>query len=627
MIDAYNERTTIDEALTKADYRKDGLRWIRPGGQHKSVSVKDGRSFHHHTADPMHDDYWHRPFDFVCKLQFGGDCKEAVRALAEEMGLNRAAGAGGDADLATDKPEIDAGCEDAPKVTRAAWAAIRQGNDPKRLFRFGGRVVRTENGDEGELLLQDITLDRMRYELSEAASWFRWGKEGRGKEGRGKEAKFVKTSAWPGDKVVRNVLATPDIDLPCLTRIVEAPVFGPDGSLLTAPGFHSGSRTYYAPAAGLTIPALPDRPDSNDVASARDLLSWELLGDFPFCSDSERAHALAFLLLPFARDLIDGATPLHLVEKPQAGTGATLLVDLLAFPATGHPINAMTEARDEDEWRKRITAALRSGLAFLVIDNLKRRLDSAAVSSAITAPTWTDRLLGSSVIVKTPVRCVWGATGNNPAVSSEIARRTIRIRLDAKLDRPWLRTGFRHPDIRAWAKQTRGQLIWAALVLIRAWIAAGKPRGSMRLGMFESWSEIMGGIMDAAGLPGFLANLNEFYEETDAEGAAIREFIATWWLEFKDKPVTTADLYTLAVAHQIDLIPMKEGNERTDKMRLGRFIGSQRDRVFTIDATEADQNQAPQVVSSPQTISLKVTPSGSQHNVKMWNLVRMGVGQ
>ena len=124
----------------------------------------------------------------------------------------------------------------------------------------------------------------------------------------------------------------------------------------------------------------------------------------------------------------------------------------------------MTEGRDEDEWRKRITAKLRTGAAYALIDNLRNRLDSAAVSSAITATTWEDRLLGVSNVIRLPVRCVWLGTGNNVALSNEIARRTVRSRLDAKRDQPWRGRNFKHPDLRGWLRENRGELVWAALV-------------------------------------------------------------------------------------------------------------------------------------------------------------------
>jgi len=65
-----------------------------------------------------------------------------------------------------------------------------------------------------------------------------------------------------------------------------------------------------------------------------------------------------------------------------------------------------------------------------------------------------------------PVRCVWATTANNPTMSTEIARRSIRIRLDPKVDRPWQRENFLHKDLRAYTTEHRGILIWACLVMI-----------------------------------------------------------------------------------------------------------------------------------------------------------------
>jgi hypothetical protein len=63
----------------------------------------------------------------------------------------------------------------------------------------------------------------------------------------------------------------------------------------------------------------------------------ELAGDFPFVSDSDRAHWLAALLLPFVRRMINGPTPLHFVEAPCNGAGKSLLCDIISIVATGEP--------------------------------------------------------------------------------------------------------------------------------------------------------------------------------------------------------------------------------------------------------------------------------------------------
>ena len=133
----------------------------------------------------------------------------------------------------------------------------------------------------------------------------------------------------------------------------------------------------------------------------------------------------------------------------------------------------------------------------------------------ITAGEVEDRLLGVSQTVVLPVRCTLAATANNPTLSDEMARRTARIRLDAGVEFPENRKGFRHTDLLAWARANRGDLIWASLTLARAWICAGRPTdGVAPLGGFESWSRVMGGILEVAGIEGFLGNVAELRAET-----------------------------------------------------------------------------------------------------------------
>jgi hypothetical protein len=470
-----------------------------------------------------------------------------------------------------DAPKIDASIKDLAVITPLAWAALQQANDPPSIFRHGGLAARIESGDNGEPTIKALDLYRMRHHLARAATWV---------EIRHNGNEVVERSVAPPKDVVNDVLATPDLPLPILMRIVEAPTFAPDGTLQTTPGYHPCGKVFYSPRAGFDVPDVPGRPTGHDIEHARDIITDELLHDFPFVGDAERAHAVALLLLPFARDLIDGPTPLHLIEKPTPGTGATLMVDALAYPSIGRPIPTLTEGRDEDEWRKRLTAKLSSGSPFIFIDNLRRRLDSAAIASAITSPAWEDRILGASSVVKIPVRCVWIASGNNPALSSEMARRTVRIRLDAKQDRPWLRSGFRHVDLRAWAGENRGLLVSSALTIIRAWLVAGRPSGHQTLGMFESWAKTLGGILAVAGVPGFLSNLAEFYDDSDAEGQTWREFLAAWWEKYQEAEVKVSELWPIAA----DVgLPMGDKGDQSQRIVLGKMLAEKRDRVFELD--------------------------------------------
>lgn len=490
-------------------------------------------------------------------------------------------------------PTLDADERHLPRIVPLAWDALSAANDPPRLFSFGGLLTRLRRDANDLPQTEPLTEDRLRYELARAANWEAARKGG-----------ALLTS--PPTIVVRDMLADPKPPLPPLDAIVAAPSFATDGSVQTEPGYHPASRAYYAPAAGFAVPAVPDEPTGRDLDRARDLIADELLGDFPFTGDAERAHAIGLLILPFVRALIAGPTPLHLIEKPTAGTGATLLADMLLYPATGMELAALTEGKDEDEWRKRITARLRMAPVAVLIDNLRQRLETISLASALTATYWEDRLLGTSDTARFPVRCAWIATGNNPSLSSEIARRTIRIRLDARADRPWLRTNFRYPDLRDWARGKRGELARAALTLGRAWLADGKPIApdAPKLGMYESWSRVIGGILGTAGLPGFLANLAEFYDRTDTEGSAIRQFIAAWWGTFSVRPAGVAELFRLVAGDAIDL-DLGDRSERSQRIRLGLLLGDLRDRHYRL----------------PDGAMVRVVGTGALHRAQQWQLV------
>src|SRR5262249_10301453 len=156
--------------------------------------------------------------------------------------------------------------------------------------------------------------------------------------------------------------------LPALRRIIEVPVFTADGRLHITPGYDRASGLYYEPPSGFGIPKVPSSPNIQNITDARKVI-LEMVQEFPFVGDAERAHSIAALLLPFVRQLIDAPTPLHLVEKPSPGTGATLLIQALAYVSMGRAPAMMTEGRDEDEWRKRITSKIATGPAFILIDN------------------------------------------------------------------------------------------------------------------------------------------------------------------------------------------------------------------------------------------------------------------
>jgi hypothetical protein len=387
--------------------------------------------------------------------------------------------------------------------------------------------------------------------------------------------------------------------LPYLVRITEIPVFSCDGTLITTPGYHQDSRLLYVPAAGLSIANIPSTITVHDLGQVQALFN-NFFHDFPFVSAADRANAIGLFVLPYARDLITGHTPLHLIESPGPGSGKGLLADSLMRPAVGNHLGLMTEAGTEEEWKKRLTTEFRMARMVLRIDNLRKPLDSAQLSAALTTAVWEDRILSTQDAIILPVRCVWIATGNNPVLSTEMARRCIRIRLDPKQDRPWLREGFRIANLKAWVDEHRADLIWAALVMVQHWLNEQRPKPTVKpLGSYEEWACIIGGILEASGFKDFLGNLDEFYEIADHEGALWRAFTTLWWERFEDREVGVNDLFPLAV--EMDGFHLgRSDNERSQRIAFGKALSKQRDRVVG---------------------TYRIVMAGKEHRLTRWQLL------
>jgi hypothetical protein len=247
----------------------------------------------------------------------------------------------------------------------------------------------------------------------------------------------------------------------------------------------------------------------------------------------------------------------------------------------------MSAPREEEEWRKRITATLLHGASVVIIDNVERSLDSAALASVLTAREWSDRILGLSKMTTIPVRTTWIANGNNIKVGGDIARRCYSIRLDAKTARPWKRTGFKHPDLSGWVFENRGEILAALLTLSRAWFAAGKPDFDVPpVGGYDAWAQITGGVLAFAGVSGFLKNLDGLYDTADESSLQWEQFLGALASTFEDEPFTVKEVveqvhcnqeFSAALPDDIAFVADKEGSFQR---RLGKSFSKREGRRY-----------------------------------------------
>jgi hypothetical protein len=207
------------------------------------------------------------------------------------------------------------------------------------------------------------------------------------------------TAVHPPSGVSQVLLARNNWQLRPLRGITEIPILRPDGSILASPGYDGATALLYAPAPGLHVPTIPEVPTRHHVQEAIDYILNEVLIDFPFVDDGDgasasRANAVALLLTPIVRPLINDLAPVAVLDKPQQGTGAGLYTEVVSTIATGRPSSITSAPHTDDEWRKRITSLLLAGHSMIIIDNVEGPLHAPSLGAALTARVWSDRRMG-----------------------------------------------------------------------------------------------------------------------------------------------------------------------------------------------------------------------------------------
>jgi len=506
--------------------------------------------------------------------------------------------------------------------------ALVAANTPPTIFIRDRYLADLRSREDGRPVINDVTEIQLRGTLSNVASFYVHTKSGR-------------VSVPPPLYLAQDIVGCREVvrRFPGISGITEIPVLRPDGTVLLAAGYDPATRLYYSPAPDLQVPLIPETPTEDDVQGALELID-SAIGDFPFVYElsadlkyvapelrdttemvwsASKANALGVMITTVVRPVISGPTPLALIDAPAPGTGKTLFTEIIAKIATGRDAALFSAPGEEEEWRKQITSFLREGVTVVVIDNVSAKLESAQLSKVLTASTWADRILGYSQTVVLQVQCTFIATGNNLRVGGDLPRRCYWIRLDAKTPAPYLRTGFRHSNLRAWTRDNRGQLIAALLTLARAWFVAGKPRpAGLVLGSYESWTEVVGGILDNANVKGFLANAAELREQCEAEDEAEQasRFFGALYDILAGKQFTSAEVHQLchqeATAPRVRMALPPELAESVGvvgvfERSLGRWLGSRADRRF-------GESQ------------IHVLRAGVMHKVQLWKVVNPTAG-
>jgi len=242
----------------------------------------------------------------------------------------------------------------------------------------------------------------------------------------------------------------------------------------------------------------------------------ELLNDFCFKSAVDLVNAVGVLLTGILMpQFVSKGKAVGLLDGNQPGIGKTLLARVAGIVLDGKDPKAIHFTTDDEELSKRTCATLReNGTSVLLFDNAKLQgggeINSPFLEANSMAPEISLRILGTSTNFTRPNDLLWFLTMNLTKASSDLVSRCVPIRFYYEGDPKDRDFQGREPlDV---AHRYREVILGELAGMVVCWNQCGRPLGRQQHRL-SHWAAVIGGILDANGLPGFLTNLNEAAEE------------------------------------------------------------------------------------------------------------------
>ncbi len=357
-----------------------------------------------------------------------------------------------------------------------------------QIYQRGGALTRvvtldTTLSDEGvqrkagSTILAPVSDAWLLEQMGRVCKWFRVNKDGE------------PSPAEPFPIYARTLQSRGQWKFPVLRGVVNAPTLARDGRIIETPGFdlESGLLLDFAPG---TFPPVPPHPTRDDARAALKKLLTPLRA-FPFV-DGAWSVALSALMTACIRGSLTTA-PLHGFDAPVAGTGKSMLAEMVGLLATGIKPPALSQGKTDEEDEKRLSTVLFCGDPVILIDNCERPISGDFLCSMLTQETVQARILGFSERRILPCTALVLASGNNLTLAGDASRRAVLCRLDAGVERPDTRTFNFDPCDEVIAN--RPALVVAVLTILRAYHVAGRPQKLTPMGSFNDWEWIRGALV------------------------------------------------------------------------------------------------------------------------------------
>jgi putative DNA primase/helicase len=448
------------------------------------------------------------------------------------------------------------------------------------VYQRGGQLVRVatlgkddaQHGVErkaGSTVILPVGRDWLLLALSRAADFRKYDRR----------AKALRRIDPPGAVAAAMIAAAGEWTVPSLAGIVTAPTLRNDATLLDRPGYDAASHLYaeFDPAAFPTIKRQPTRADATAaLATLADVFSECVFVDG--AGSPHASVAIAAVLTACVRHALSQA-PAFGLSAHQQSSGKTTTAKVAAQVALGRDPPVVAPTDDENELKKALFAILLAGDTVVLIDNVAKPVDSAALCAALTSAIYSDRLLGASQTISVPTAVTWLLTGNNLVVVGDLTTRVLLCGLDPEVERPEERD-FQRKNFTDYVLEHRGALVAAALTIPLAYAAAGAPAVNAPRSRFTDWDALVRNPLLWLGAADPLATQEEL-RDSDPVRAPLVALLTAWHGSFGEQPASVADAIEAATApgqaahpQLLDALQAIAGEQKGEinARRLGKYL-------------------------------------------------------
>jgi hypothetical protein len=334
--------------------------------------------------------------------------------------------------------------------------------------------------------------------------------------------------------------------LPSITKIIEysLPYIFESKLYFTSPGYDVKTQYY-------TLKIAPEvKLMDNEQASERVKGIFE---EFCFPKKEENLYlsrAIAYLLTLLICLLTNYGRPLcFFLNGNTPGVGKDYLLGLIFILFENKQPVFNAPCGSDAEYRKNLFSACRAMINILIFSNIKGHLDSQAVEHFSTSPTIRDRKLGVSESKEYHNNLLLCFSGNEVALSKDMKRRVLEIRLEyhgEKInDRKFKRNLYEY------LANNRPTILNALYSMIHNWYHNGAPRGK-KIPSFGEWSSTVSGILTTNGFQDPFdepTSTNHSLTELDdinSEDKDFRGLVELWRQRFNTNEVKAENLRDLA---------------------------------------------------------------------------------